>query len=508
MNKDAVIFTGMERTRTISRPAGAARMRTFLGEHGYDVEVVDYFGNFTEKELEVICQRFIGDKTIFVGVSITFLYDFEKINHVFKHIKENYPNVITVIGGNESTLDGIETQYVDRIIWGYAEEAVLHFMKFHQKSPIGRRLDDLAWIDYRGTKAVNAENNYKNDDKDLSIKWLESDLIKHNFLPIEISRGCIFRCRFCQFPLLGKKKNDYIRHTSNLSDEFRRNYEQFGVTNYWFNDDTFNDNIVKLEYVAEAIAKSGVNITYTAFLRADLLHAFPESIPMLGDTGLVAATFGLETLHPKAKKAIGKGMDNEKQFESIRELKRYKPTYTYTGMIAGLPGEPISSMMQSQKWLIDQNFEVFDNWDWWSLHIRKKSMTRLSEFETEYEKWGYSDMTDAELAQIINEVDDRKFARNDFLSYWKNEHLNWFMAKKIVDVFNMETEKARIKAGKSIYGNSNKGVSINHDVFELVGFGVPVKEIIDGTFDKTLLNKRINESQNTIMDYKKLKLGL
>jgi radical SAM superfamily enzyme YgiQ (UPF0313 family) len=508
MNRDAIIFTGMEKTRTISRPAGAARLRTFLDEHGYNVEVVDYFGNFSARELELACDKYIGDKTIFVGVSITFLYDFEKINHIFKYIKEKYPKVMTVIGGNESTLDGIETQYVDRIIWVYAEEAVLHFMKFYQKSIVGRRLDDLEWVDYRGTKAINAELKYKNDDKDLTIKWLDTDLIKHNFLPIEISRGCIFRCRFCQFPLLGKKKNDYIRHVDNLSDELRRNYEQFGVTNYWFNDDTFNDNIVKLEYVADAIAKSGVNITYTAFLRADLLHAFPESIQMLGDTGLVAATFGLETLHPEAKKAIGKGMDNEKQFEAIKQLKRYKPTYTYTGMIAGLPGEPVSSMMASQRWLIEQNFEVFDNWDWWTLHIRKQSMTRLSEFETEYLKWGYTDMTPEQLKDVVNEVGDRKFAKNDFLSYWQNKHVNWFTAKKIVELFNHETERARIAAGKSIYGNSNKGVSINHDVFELVGFGVDIKDIIDGTFDKNVLNQRISDSYLTIQDYKKLKLGL
>jgi radical SAM superfamily enzyme len=92
------------------------------------------------------------------------------------------------------------------------------------------------------------------------------------------------------------------------------------------------------------------------------------------------ATFGLETFHPEAKKAIGKGLDNERQFAAIRELKRYKPVYTYTGMICGLPGEPLSSVYNSQKILLEQNFEVFDNWDWWPLVIRKNSVSRLSEF--------------------------------------------------------------------------------------------------------------------------------
>ena len=73
---------------------------------------------------------------------------------------------------------------------------------------------------------------------------------------------------------------------------------------------------------------------------------------------------------------------------------------------------------------------------------------------------------------------------------------------------NYETEELRIKKGKSIYGNANKGVSINHDVYELVGLGVDVKDIIDGTFDKAFLNKKIEEADQTILEYKNLKLGL
>ena len=499
-----IIFTGMERTRTISRPAGAARLRTVLDQHGYNIEVVDYFGNFTEEEIETVCARFIGPKTLFVGISITFIYAFDKINFLFNHIREKYPHVKTLIGGNETPIDGVDLLKVDRVFWGYAEEAVLHYIKFLTK----KRLDDLKWVPYRGTLAINAEMIYKNDDSDLSIKWLESDLIKNNFLPIEISRGCIFRCRFCAFPLLGKMKNDYIRHVDNLSAELRRNYEMFGVNNYWFNDDTFNDNVVKLEYVAEAIAKSGVKITYTAFLRADLIERFPETIPMLADTGLVAATFGLETFHPEAKKAIGKGLDNERQFEAIRKLKKYKPTYTYTGMICGLPGEPLSSVYNSQKMLVEQNFEVFDNWDWWPLVIRKNSVSRLSEFEKEYGKWGYTEMISGEY-NISKYDDDTRYNNDDSnLMMWKNKYLNYFSARTIATLLNKETEQLRIKAGKSIYGNADKGVSINHDVYELVGLGVDVKDIIDGTFDKSALNRKIEEADQTILEYKKLKLGL
>lgn len=497
-----IIFTGMERTNNISRPAGAARMRTFLGEHGYNIEVIDYFGEFTLDELKQVCDKYISKKTLFIGASITFLYSFEKMSDMFRYVKEKYPWVKVLLGGNETAMIGLDFSTVDNILWGYSEQAMLHYVKFLSK----KLLNDLPWVPYKGTKSVDAERLYTNDTNDLTIKWLPSDGIKNNFLPIEISRGCIFRCRFCAFPLLGKKKNDYIRDGANLAEEFRRNYEMFGVTNYWFNDDTFNDNVFKIELVAEAIAKSGVKITYTSFLRADLIERFPETIPMLGDTGLVAATFGIETFHPEAKKAIGKGLDNERQWEAIRQLKKYKPVYTYTGMICGLPGEPISSVMKSQQWLIDQNFEVFDNWDWWPLLIRKNSISRLSEFEKEYEKWGYTEMEPHEYIQH-KDHDARYATNNDGLMIWKNQYTNWYTSRAITDAFNHETEAYRAKMGRSIYGNSNKGVSINHDVYELVGFGADIKDVIAGTFDKNLLNKQIDQCKLNILEYKKNKLS-
>ena len=37
---------------------------------------------------------------------------------------------------------------------------------------------------------------------------------------------------------------------------------------------------------------------------------------------------------------------------------------------------------------------------------------------------------------------------------------------------------------------------------------VNVKVIIDGNFDKTFLNIKIQEADQTILEYKKLKLGL
>lgn len=509
---DGIIFTGTQNSTTNNRPAGAARLRTFLGQHNYDIEVVDFFYEFTTDELCAACDNFIDDTTLFVGVSITFIYETDKINKLFNHIKTKYPKVKTVIGGSEGSVEGLDGTLIDRFIWGYSEQAVLHYLKFLQR----KRLDDLKWEPYHGTYAINAESFYKNDDTDLTIKWLESDLIKTNFLPIEISRGCIFKCKFCQFPLLGKKKSDYIRHVDNLTDEIRRNYEMFGVTNYWFNDDTLNDNIIKLEYIAEAIEKSGVKITYSAFLRADLMARFPETISMLADTGLASAVFGIETLHPLAKKIVGKGQDSERQFDAIRQLKKLAPIWTQTGMIVGLPEEPLSSIFQTQKTLLEmnENFEVLNQWFWFSLTLRKKGMTRLSEFEREHEKYGYSEMDIKELKEGYIDLENLIIHfGNEKTMYWKNKYTNFFQANKIAEILNKEVERFRLERGirytdQPIGEHNNAWGHIALLPHELIGLGFTPKEIVEGTIDKKLLFEKIKQSKNDIKNYKKLKLGL
>jgi radical SAM superfamily enzyme YgiQ (UPF0313 family) len=485
---DGIIFTGMSYSSTISRPAGAVRIRTWLSKHGYDIEVIDYFDHFSNEEIGHICDKFINEKTLFVGISLTFLTSVDKINFLFKLIKTKFPHVKTIIGGTETSINKIDVDNIDRIMWGYAEEAILHYVELLN----GKRFDDLEWVPYKGCLAIDAEKKYKNDDTDLTIEWNDSDLIDINYLPVEISRGCIFRCRFCQYPLLGKKKNDYIRYEDNLADEFRRNWEKWGVNNYSFQDDTFNDNIVKLEHVANAIEKSGVKITYAAFLRADLLASYPQTIPMLVDTGLISVNFGIESFNLESKKAIGKGFDNEKQFEAIKELKKKRPIYTFTGMIVGLPFESKESLRQSQDWFLNQHGEVFNMWQWWPLAIRTDSMTRMSDFDKNYTKWGYV------TANRPGEV----------FSYWKNDYMDFYESVKIAANLNNEIVEMKKKNNFLTPWNlENKDVDISmYNPAELYGIGISIENIINQNYDSDILEKLQIKIKNSIQNYKNLKL--
>ena len=61
---------------------------------------------------------------------------------------------------------------------------------------------------------------------------LEDNFKDFQPLPLEVSRGCIFKCAFCSHPFLGKKSYDYIRSPESLAKEIKRNYELFKTTRY------------------------------------------------------------------------------------------------------------------------------------------------------------------------------------------------------------------------------------------------------------------------------------
>lgn len=469
----------MDSESSLGRPMGAYRLRTYLENQGYKIEIIDYFNQFSYREIKKLCKKYITKDTIFVGVSTTFFYETNRINFLLNILKKDFPHVKRIIGGTETELEGLETTSVDHYIWGYAEQAIKHYLDFFS----GKTTEDLKWVSYKGTLAINAEQVYNVESEDLSVDWKLNDLLIINTLPLETSRGCIFRCRFCQYPLLGKKKNDYIRNEDKLANEFRRNYELWGINNYSFSDDTFNDNIAKLEMISNAIQKSGIKITYSCYLRSDLLYSFPESAPMLIETGLVGAHFGLESLNVTAKKAIGKGMNNEQQFEAIRNLKNHGPVYTFTGMIVGLPGESIDSIYQSQKWFLKQNGEVFNDWQWFPLGIRTTLMTRKSEFDINYDKWGYT----IDVDPITNRT------------RWKNEFMDLETARKLSLDLNAQT--IEYKNSKSLFGS----IGLWH-VAELVGLGVSIEDIINDKVDFEILNKARDKATKVIQTYKNAKL--
>ena len=217
---------------------------------------------------------------------------------------------------------------------------------------------------------------------DLSIQSAE-------VLPIELSRGCQFKCRFCRYPLLGKRKNTYIRDYKLIEKEFMENYERYGVTKYFFLDDTVNESDEKIEALAEIAQRLPFKLSWFGYNRLDLIGVKPHTIELLKQSGLKSAFFGIESFHPKASKIVGKGWNGAYGKDFLMELREsWKDEINFhLAFIAGITGETSTDLDDTQQWCIDNQIA---SWRFSGLNINTSdNQIWKSEFDTNYRLYGY-----------------------------------------------------------------------------------------------------------------------
>jgi radical SAM superfamily enzyme YgiQ (UPF0313 family) len=435
---DIVIFTCLSGI-FFQRAMGAYQIAHFLRSHGYTVQVIDFTDNFTDDELLEVSKKFITSDTIAIGLSTTF-YTVNEVNSKFIHndrnkfeflefptnvlsviekTKEIYPNIKVVIGGAKSEA-GKNLPNIDAVIHGYAEDKFLEYLNSlpNNKKRIKKSVFSLTNEQSKSYVEVQDDPIVKEFSiENLDHRFLPNDVILRNeTLPLEISRGCIFKCSFCAFPLNGKSKLDYIRDSNQIKDELIYNYENYGTTNYYLSDDTFNDSTEKVQRIHSVITSLPFKIQFTTYLRLDLLYAHKEQIPLMKEMGLVSPFFGIESLNQKSATSIGKGMNTTRAKDFLLELyyDYWKEEIPITcSFIVGLPYETKETINDTYTWV--KNSPI--NSVFFPLALTNKTYYK-SEFNTNYEKYGYKLDLDT--------------------GYWENEHFNYTEANTLAEQYNEE----------------------------------------------------------------------
>lgn len=496
-NVNVLLFTELMGNTWYStgRPVGAYRIASALRKAGYTVQVVDFFTKFLPAELDAVINTCVGPNTIMVGYSTTFFSyiddqkgkyqleqvdaDVKKLRSVSKKGKEvleptlNYPyhaskmldtfrKMKAINPKLKIVLGGAKTQYLygvgDAFAVGYCDQAIVEYVQYLEgKNPFFQFVN----INDKQIAFYGDQYTDKFDFTATTVDWHPSDYLAYGeAVPIEISRGCIFKCKFCAFPLNGKSKNDYIKQSSILKDEFLKNYYEYGITRYIYADDTHNDSVDKLQALHKVVTSLPFEIEYAAYLRHDLIHAHPETAALLRESGLRSAIFGIESLNHESAKAIGKGLHPDKIKDLLYWLRddAWKgEVATTSGFIIGLPHDSQETIREWVQWLLDSNCPL-DSFSLLPLSIPpvaaiKNARIWKSDFEINSQKYGYkvepngnwtnenfTRLEAIDLAQELTKlVSPRRFRNSGFpiimlsnLGYSVKD----MIGKPVVDVFN------------------------------------------------------------------------
>jgi hypothetical protein len=357
----------------VSRTIGPYKVAYWLRKNNYSAQVLDFVNFLSGETVDRLTRKFITSETRVLAISTTFLaltvhkhsdgvkhWLSESLLNVLKNIKRDFPNIKIVLGGYKSEkVSGLGI--VDATVMSYttaSEEIFLEYMNYLTTGSEPPESVECYWDPNKRpvyNKARNPVYNIEVDD----FKWsLQDAVLQGEPLPLDISRGCIFACRFCQYPHLGKKKLDYIRGMEFLKEEILYNYENFGTTSYYIIDDTFNDTETKMKAFYDMTQTLPFKINYTGYIRADLVHRFPDTAYYLKESGLYGAFFGIESLHPEASKIVGKAWSGKTAKEFIPKL--YHDIWNHnvpvhTNFIVGITGETLESVNSTANWFIQNN---------------------------------------------------------------------------------------------------------------------------------------------------------
>lgn len=451
----AVIFTGIDLSdTTYFRALGAYRIRTELEDKGYNVKVIDYFHSLSQEDIVLAFNKYVSKDTLWVGFSSTFFNTSQLLQEkkeFFTELRRAYDTPF-VIGGAKAMVEFLD--FADYFVTGYADDATVALTNY-----ISGKDTTLKFKEYKGKKIIDSNHTYdKKDISNIPVVWKPEDgITAQQSLPMEIARGCIFNCAFCNFPLNNKSKFDYIRAKEDMYAEFMRNYEQFGTTNYWFMDDTYNDSMVKLELMHDVITNLPFKINFDTYVKPELLVRWPDQIDLLVESGLRGASFGLESYNKQTRQAIQKGADVEKVLDAIGSIKQKSKgqVKVQVNLIVGLPHQSEASIRESRERVVaDSNIDL---WYWYPLLIHSKEHHEYhSPIDRDPAKYGYKVHHQKRL--LKNTLAGKT---NAWMTVWKNEHMNAIKAGKIADDLRKQDDQYQKVAGWTCGSVTSLGLDLD-----------------------------------------------
>ena len=156
------------------------------------------------------------------------------------------------------------------------------------------------------------------------------------------SRGCPFRCSFCDKSVGGSRWR--ARKPADVVDEMVHLQQDLGVGFINFYDDNFTLNRTRVMAICEEIVRRGLDIEWKCEGRVDSVDA--ELLKAMRTAGCRVVAYGVESANPETLALLRKDITVDQSVEAFA-LTREAGLRSLAYMILGAPGEDRDAVQES-----------------------------------------------------------------------------------------------------------------------------------------------------------------
>ena len=170
---------------------------------------------------------------------------------------------------------------------------------------------------------------------------------KRTQITIGTSRGCPFKCTYCQWPNVINNGQYRARKPEFVIDEIKQIKKQLNgnLGSIFFDDDTWNLGKLRIEKICDGLKE--IDIPWTMMGRIDT--STPELYKKMVDSGCVGMRFGIETFNQELSNNVKKKLDTKKAYENLKYIvTNFSNMEFHFTTMKNLPGEKKGSWENDQ----------------------------------------------------------------------------------------------------------------------------------------------------------------
>jgi radical SAM superfamily enzyme YgiQ (UPF0313 family) len=324
-------------------PLGANLVASAVKKSGHEVKLIDLMVD-GQNELDKTLMQFQPDYVALSMRNVDNVNFNEPCSFIFqyKSLLERIKQITAapiILGGSAYTIfpaQFIEFLGADYGITGPGEVSLPKLItqleqKSRPKNPIiCGEIDDSRENDYFLAREDRLANFY---------------LSQGGMLNIHTKRGCPHKCLYCSYPSL--EGNQYIfRQPESVADEIAYLNSKHGADFIFFTDSVFNDADNRYLLLMEEMARRGMSIPWTCYLRPAKFHK--DEIELMKRTGLHSVEWGTDCSSDPTLEGMGKNFC----WDDVRQANNLFAKYEIPGshfIIFGGPGETCDTVREGIK---------------------------------------------------------------------------------------------------------------------------------------------------------------